>query len=433
MRRSSVNTSAGLSAKPSSTPVPVSVSIPVSVPVPMSKAASAGSDPIDQWLNGFDEEATGDELNRRARRRCRRTWPGSGDTAGTRAGEDAKVPPASEGANHAHRVGGWWPSAPAGLAPDLPRTHAAVHPPMVAEARYRGAVNDRPPGRGIAGRLCGIFPRMWDQSVPWSQLSRRHVLSCSPPALRLPRGKALPPDAAAGGNRRGAPGSEPSGKRFPGSFVAAYLPARRVHPTRSCRADAHRARPPDLIVGVLALTRHELMRAKISAAARHRARRSNRHPHGRESVRHEGGCRRAARRGRSARTARVGLGVEARGRFIEHQQGGRSHEPAREATFCHCPNDIPRRRAIWPSCVLRRPAGADDVAGAGAIDPDRDGRLVVHARHVTHADAARNQLKRKKSWNAPELPAIRQPVSGRAAPRPPESFPTGVRTSSPAT
>ena len=101
----------------------------------------------------------------------------------------------------------------------------------------------------------------------------------------------------------------------------------------------------------------------------------------------------------------LGLGVERGGRFVEHEHSGSSRmKPRASASFCHWPNDTSTPSGqVGPSCVSRPAARrVDDVVGAGPVDRADDGRLVVEARHVAHADRVPGaELEAKKSWKAP--------------------------------
>ena len=134
-----------------------------------------------------------------------------------------------------------------------------------------------------------------------------------------------------------------------------------------------------------------------STAARRRARRWVGHPHGAEAVRHQDRDapvrwhRPSRARGGVALEQRVlGLGVERRGRLVEHQQQRVvAHEAARQRELLPLAEATPRRRPgqVGPSCVSSPPASRATTSSAPARSTAADDRrLVVEARHVADAD-----------------------------------------------
>ena len=113
------------------------------------------------------------------------------------------------------------------------------------------------------------------------------------------------------------------------------------------------------------------------------------------------GCSPAARRRSVALEQRVlGLGVERRGRFIQHEQQRLiAHETARERKF------LPLAKTHLDTIRPRRPKlrfepfdqPLDDVGCAGAVDRGNDGRFVVEPRHIANADTmAHTELEAEK-------------------------------------
>ena len=102
-------------------------------------------------------------------------------------------------------------------------------------------------------------------------------------------------------------------------------------------------------------------------------------------------CVVARDRGVALEQRMLGLGIERRGRLVEHEQQRRiAHEPSRQGELLPLPErDVdavrPGRAELGVETGLQP---RHHIIGAGALDGGEHRRLVVHAGQVADADAS---------------------------------------------